>query len=226
LSIYPCVRWQGKSINEQNSVYESSYTDFGVPKKVLKQDEISVENNQENQDKQVEEQFVENQVEEQPKEYKPQSKQVENEEKPVVNSQESLTNFKLLESLINDLYNKVFSKSPNFKPTKNHTIGDLLIYLGYRAKAIGVYEKFKQVFKITLNEDDVRSKDNYLPIAIKLTVYLDKKQDKGYTKQVVTYLLKTLLNLFEDSSDKSISLTVNSISAVYSYLIENNINVN
>jgi hypothetical protein len=223
LSIYPCVRWQGKSINEQNSVYESSYTDFGVPKKVLKQDEIAVENNQENQ---VEEQFVENQVEEQPKEYKPQSKQVEKEETQVVNSQESLTNFKFLESLINDLYNKVFSKSPNFKPTKNQTIGDLLIYLGYRAKAVGVYEKFKQVFKITLNEDDVRSKDNYLPIAIKLTVYLDKKQDKGYTKQVVTYLLKTLLNLFEDSSDKSISLTVNSISAVYSYLIENNINVN
>ena len=48
MSIYPCVRWQGKSINEQNSVYESSYTDFGVPKKVLKQDEIAVENNQEN----------------------------------------------------------------------------------------------------------------------------------------------------------------------------------
>ena len=226
MSIYPCVRWQGKSINEQNSVYESSYTDFGVPKKVVKQDEIAVENNQENQDKQDEEQFVENQVEEQPKEYKTQSKQIEKEETQVVNSQESLTNFKLLESLINDLYNKVFSKSPNFKPTKNQTIGDLLIYLGYRAKAVGVYEKFKQVFKITLNEDDVRSKDNYLPIAIKLTVYLDKKQDKGYTKQVVTYLLKTLLNLFEDSSDKSISLTVNSISAVYSYLIENNINVN
>ena len=226
MSIYPCVRWQGKSINEQNSVYESSYTDFGVPKKVVKQDEIAVENNQENQDKQDEEQFVENQVEEQPKEYKTQSKQIEKEEELVINSQESLTNFKLLESLINDLYNKVFSKSPNFKPTKNQTIGDLLIYLGYRAKAVGVYEKFKQVFKITLNEDDVRSKDNYLPIAIKLTVYLDKKQDKGYTKQVVTYLLKTLLNLFEDSSDKSISLTVNSISAVYSYLIENNINVN
>ena len=127
MSIYPCVRWQGKSINEQNSVYESSYTDFGVPKKGLKQDEIAVENNQENQDKQVEEQFVENQVEEQPKEYKTQSKQIEKEEELVINSQESLTNFKLLESLINDLYNKVFSKSPNFKPTKNQTIGDLLI---------------------------------------------------------------------------------------------------
>ena len=39
MSIYPCVRWQGKSINEQNTVYESSYTDFGVPKKEVKQDE-------------------------------------------------------------------------------------------------------------------------------------------------------------------------------------------
>ncbi|MBQ9782017.1 MAG: hypothetical protein IJW26_02415 [Clostridia bacterium] len=234
MSIYPCVRWQGKSISEQNSVYESSYTDFSVPKKTIKQDEIPVESNQENQVEQIEEQPAENQVEqieEQPKQDETKSKQIKKQSlkqpiKTQTKVEDSLSNFKFLESLINDLYSKVFSLSPNFRPTKNQTIGDLLIYLGYRAKAVGVYEKFKNVFKITLNEDDVRSKDNYVPIAVKLTVYLDKKKDEGYTKQVVSYLLKSLLYLFEDNSDEVISLTVNSMSAIYSYLIDNNINVN
>ncbi len=141
--------------------------------------------------------------------------------------EDSLSNFKLAESLINDLYKTVFSKSSNFKPTRNETIGDLLIYLGYRAKSVGVYENFKKIFKISLNDDNLRSSDMYVPIIIKLTVYLDKKQDIGYTKKTVSYLLKTILYLFDDTNDdNSISLTVNSMGAIYSYLIDNNINVN
>ena len=143
------------------------------------------------------------------------------------NSQDAISNFKLAENLISELYEKVFSKSPNFKPTKNQTIGDLLIYLGYRAKSVGVYEKFKKVFKVVLNEDAVRSSENYIPSAIKLAVYVDKKQDECYTKTIVSYLLKTVLYLFDDINDDNVvSLTVNSMGAIYSYLIDNNINVN
>ncbi len=125
------------------------------------------------------------------------------------------------------MYEKIFSKSQNFKPTRSETIGDLLIYLGYRAKSVGVYENFKQVFKVSLNEDKVRSSENYVPNAIKLTVYVDKKQSKCYTKKIVSYLLKAILYLFDDiGDDKAISLTVNSMGAIYSYLIDNKIDVN
>ncbi len=143
------------------------------------------------------------------------------------NNEDAISNFKLSESIVSELYEKVFSKSPNFKPTKNQTIGDLLIYIGYRAKSVGVYEKFKQQFKVDLNEDNVRSNENYIPNAIKLCVYVDKKQDECYTKKIVGYLLKTILYLFDDINDDNvISLTVNSMGAVYSYLIDNDINVN
>ncbi len=239
----PCVRWQGKLIEEENAVHDNSYTDFRISKNTEKQAEFLAQNNKNS--KQVErlEETSTDKIDEQVLKIQEKTKQVEeriettqtdkNDEQLVENSKkeqtqikDSISNFKLAESLINDLYNDVFSKSSNFKPTKNQTIGDLLIYLGYRAKSVGVYENFKKAFKITLNEDAVRSSENYLPLAIKLTVYLDKKQDQGYTKKVVSYLLKTILHLFEDESDKAISLTINSMSAIYSYLIENNINVN
>ncbi len=253
----PCVRWQGKLIDAENTVYENTYTDFSVSKnddlkeKTLAKNQVVTDKSikQEKVDTKKDDILANDTIEEEPINTQPNKIKEDKIEKDKIiktniekgktektdtktnyvfdDLTDSRSNFKQCESLINELYEKVFSKSPNFKPTKNETIGDLLIYLGYRAKSVGVYENFKNVYKISLIDDNFRSNENYVPNAIKLCVYVDKKQDKGYTKKVVGYLLKAILYLFDDINDDNvISLTVNSMGAVYTYLINNNIDVN
>ncbi len=77
--------------------------------------------------------------------------------------------------IIKLLYEKVFSKSPNFKPEFEETVGDLIFYLSYKLKTVNANEVFDKTFKIENYTLPEKYKNGYIPLALKLAVWCERK---------------------------------------------------
>ncbi len=221
MSTIPSVSGQGKSIvNTESVCSEDTHTQLSVPEKRKKQVQIEekitseeLENNLKSQEE-IEEISQEKIKDESSLEVK----------ESVLNLPSSKEQFKNAENLIIKLYSEIFSKTENFKPSKNQTIGDLLIYFGIKAKGLDLYQKFVTEYKVEIENDSVRESENYIPYAVKLTVFVDKKYNTSYSKKLVEYLLMALLYL--DGDNESVVKDIpSSLNAIYDYLIKNKVDV-
>ena len=77
--------------------------------------------------------------------------------------------------IVKILYEKVFSKSPNFKPEFEETVGDLIFYLSYKLKTYNANDSFDKTFKIENYPLPEKYKKGYIPLALKLAVWCESK---------------------------------------------------
>ena len=196
MSTIPSVSGQGKSIvNAESVCSEDTHTQLSVPEKTKKRVQIEEKITSEELDNNLKSQ---EEIEELSKEKIKDESSLEIKEN-VLNLPSSKEQFKNAENLITKLYSEIFNKTENFKPTKNQTIGDLLIYFGIKAKSLGIYQKFVTEYKVEVDTDTVRENETYIPYAVKLTVFVDKKFKTSYSKKLVEYLLMALLYLDSDN---------------------------
>lgn len=96
-------------------------------------------------------------------------------EQPKYNKGDIKTHFNNAVNIIKKLYDKVFSKSPSFKPTFDETVGDLILYLSAKLNRDGVDEIFNMEFGVKSENVFEKYKQNYVPYALKLSSWCEQK---------------------------------------------------
>lgn len=77
--------------------------------------------------------------------------------------------------IIKTIYEKVFSKSQNFKPEFGETVGDLIFYLSYKLKKINANGAFDKTFSLVDYTLPNKYQDGYIPLALKLASWCEQK---------------------------------------------------
>ena len=130
-----------------------------------------------------------------------------------------------IENVINKMYSEVFSKSEKFRTTRSETLGDLLIYVGEKCRLLNAKDNFEKVFGVTIIEDSERAKDGYIPLVLKLTSWLDKKQNTSYSALVIEKLFNVLSGLLGELNDSSQAILENIMVKLYNFVKEIGVNV-
>ena len=79
-------------------------------------------------------------------------------------------------AVIKKAYDMVFSKSSNFKPEFGETVGDMILYLSAKLRAINASKAFDKALKISDYKIPEKYLSGYIPLAIKLSLWC---KDKG-----------------------------------------------
>ena len=132
--------------------------------------------------------------------------------------------FVSIENLILKMYEGVFNKNPSFSPKYNETVNDLLTFIASKSAKMGVFNKFCEVFsadeKVLINAN---VSDSYVPYAIKLTAFIDKKTNSTTTAQTIKNLTKIFIELL-GSADNGTQIISNELKAIYSFALSYGIN--
>ena len=107
---------------------------------------------------------------------------------------EILSAYSRVEKQIKLLYEKVFNKTENFKPTFPQTVADTFNYLYSILKAKGYSAGFEKAFGLA-NIVPKAFEDNYIPYSIKLSKWAE---DKGLIV-IVEPLLSEITSLYYES---------------------------
>ena len=109
-----------------------------------------------------------------------------------------------VESFTEKLYLEVYGKYQNFKPTKNDTIADLLLFIGGFSIIAGKTKNYFKAFKVF---DDKQSNKyanfDSIPIIFQLTKWAHKNKKVNYSNEILNGLIRCLLGLV-DEKDKEI----------------------
>ena len=101
------------------------------------------------------------------------------------------------------MYEKVFSKTPSFKPTFEQTVGDLLLYLSKKLSYKNADSEFNSTFGLTGVTILDKYSLGYIPLALKLAKWCE--DNKVLT--VCEELLFAISSLYLSSSN-AIGVTV------------------
>ena len=131
--------------------------------------------------------------------------------------------FTAIKNLILKLYESVFNKDKNFKPTYDETINDLKAFLANKSAEMGVFGKFRNEFNCdeTLLIGANRGGD-YVPYAIKLTAFIDKQTGADCSKNLINNITKILLE-FLNSKPNATQIVTGAMSAIYTYALSTGI---
>lgn len=241
------VNGQGKSI-EKSCVHSNGYTPFPVEEKPQENKVIVGKTpiSQENSTSQVEGKTTPNKLVE--KADKKVVQQVIKSEKPSDQTQKKLEDksqilasekttkivsevidvkgeFAIIEKIVNEMYKQVFSKSEKFKPTRSSTLGDLLLFVGAKSQTLGELDNFIKIFGVQIQRDFVREDNGYIPLVLKLTTWLDKRQNTTYSEQVVKGLFNVLSGLVNDLTSPKREILEKVMVKLYNFVKEMGINI-
>ncbi len=125
--------------------------------------------------------------------------------------------FEKITSIVKSLYDKVFSKSTNFKPSYDETVGDLLLYLSAKLKSAKINSQFDNALSLQGYKIPEKYLANYLPYALKLSVWCEQK---GYLT-VTENLLYEITSLYKKCAEAlGIVLYEEDIYTAFSHEIE------
>lgn len=103
--------------------------------------------------------------------------------------------FSSLESLILSLYEKVFNKlAPNFKPTFEQTVGDMLLYLSSKLKRKNLSATFDELFSLKGVEIDNKYNNNYIPLALQLSKWCKNKNHLDISEEILSLITYLYIN--------------------------------
>ena len=90
--------------------------------------------------------------------------------------------FSKVEILCREMYDNVFSKNAQFRPTFNETIYNALAYLGYKCSTVNAKQEFELAFD---GVDILKISEPFVPYIIKLSTWYDKKFNKDITQKIL-----------------------------------------
>ncbi len=127
--------------------------------------------------------------------------------------------FTAIKNLLLKLYESVFNKDVNFKPTYDEAINDLKAFLANKSAEMGVFGKFRNEFNCdeTLLVGVSRGGD-YVPYVIKLTAFIDKQTGADCSKNLINNVTKILLELLNGKPNAT-QIVTGAMSAIYSYAL-------
>ncbi len=122
-------------------------------------------------------------------------------------------------AVIKKAYDKVFSKSNNFKPEFGETVGDMILYLSAKLKAINASKDFDNAFGLVDYKIPDKYLKSYIPLAIKLSLWC---KDKGVLDicdellfELSSVYIKSAKNVnvivTEEDIEKAFSLEINAV---------------
>ena len=154
-------------------------------------------------------------------------KNSKNTDTKVVDVYEIIGGFEDARLVLKKIYNEVFSRHTNFKPTLNDTVADLLSYLGAIAEFNGKEKAYEKAFGVDVSRLPARYKDKgYIPYAIKISVWVDKNKGYNETPKLLDGILRSLFSLLNKGTElETVSIIQDSISAIIDFLKAENINV-
>lgn len=90
--------------------------------------------------------------------------------------------FSNIEKLCKEMYDNVFSKNEQFRPTYIEAIKNTLAYLAFKCKECGVYNEFDLAFE---GVEISNINELFVPYIIKLSTWYDKKFNKDITQKLL-----------------------------------------
>lgn len=109
------------------------------------------------------------------------------------------TLFLAVENIVQKMYGEVFSKTPNFKPSFETTMGDLILYISKKLSLKNADSEFNAVFGLTGKVLPDKYSNGYIPYALKLSKWLG---DNG--KMLVSEdLMFAISTVYLESSKRS-----------------------
>lgn len=100
-------------------------------------------------------------------------------------------------AIVKTAYDKVFSKTPNFKPEFDETIGDLILYLSSKLKNVNANAEFDNAFNLSNYTLPTKYTNGYIPLALKLSVWCENKN----LLQISEDLLYEISSVYKKSAD-------------------------
>ena len=100
-------------------------------------------------------------------------------------------------AIVKTAYDKVFSKTPNFKPEFDETVGDLILYLSSKLKNINANAEFDNAFNLSNYALPTKYTNGYIPLALKLAVWCENKK----LLQISEDLLYEISSVYKKSAD-------------------------
>ena len=100
-------------------------------------------------------------------------------------------------AIVKTAYDKVFSKTPNFKPEFDETVGDLILYLSSKLKNINANAEFDNAFNLSNYALPTKYTNGYIPLALKLAVWCENKN----LLQISEDLLYEISSVYKKSAD-------------------------
>ncbi len=110
--------------------------------------------------------------------------------------------FNGIEILVKEMYDNVFSKNAQFKPTFNETLHNAMLYLGFKAKSVNCLTEFNLAFN-GVDLDKISS--SFVPYVIKLSTWYDKKFNKEITGKVVSEISE-FFKVLVDSNEINVDI--------------------
>ena len=135
-----------------------------------------------------------------------------------VDVQEVVCGFESARGVLKVIYEKALNE--NFKPTLNDATVDLLAYIGARSEYYGKKAEFLKCFGVdTSRFADRYRNNNYLPVAFKISVWVDKNKETNSTIELLNCVLQTLFALNIGKRETEIVKTVKeSVIGIIEYL--------
>ena len=110
--------------------------------------------------------------------------------------------FNGIEGLIKEMYDNVFSKNSQFKPTFNETTFNAQLYLCFKAKQLN----FLTDFNLAFNGVDLENISKpFVPYVIKLSTWYDKKFNSDITSKVVSEIIN-FFTVLVDSDEINVDI--------------------
>ena len=131
------------------------------------------------------------------------------------NATKILDAYAKIEGHIKSLYDNVFSKTQNFKPTYPQTVADTFNYIYSLLKSKGYSSAFEKAFGL-VNIEPKTFDIGYIPYSIKLSKWAE---DKGLIV-VCESLLSAITELYYESATEAlINLTEDELTSTFQYII-------
>lgn len=125
--------------------------------------------------------------------------------------------FSKIVDIIKELYDKVFSKSKDFKPSFDETVGDIILYLSAKLNIDGIEKDFNNAFYINAKQIFEKYYNNYIPYALKLSVWCEKKSLLSVSENLLYEISSLYLKLANASG---LTLTEEDVATKFSKEIE------
>ncbi len=117
----------------------------------------------------------------------------------IVNDFNVKAEFDKVVAVIKLAYDKVFSKSPNFKPEFGETVGDLIFYISSKLRKINANNEFDKAFNLSNYFVLSKYDDLYIPLALKLAVWCESKN----LLKICEELLFEISSLYKNCAENS-----------------------
>lgn len=135
--------------------------------------------------------------------------------KPKKNKVDIKTLFLSVENIVQKMYVEVFSKTPEFKPTFETTMGDIILYLSKKLSLKNAESAFNSHFGLTGKVIAEKYSNGYIPYALKLSKWLFDNNKMN----VIDELLFAISNVYIESARLS-SVIINELELANDFEIE------